>query len=80
MRFSRLKWVAIKSPVQAAKTLKDKNLKIFLSVFRDWKVYSRESRELNRENLWLTLATRPSTREQVAKSDLLARNWGLRLD
>ena len=39
MRFSRLKRVANKSPDQAAKTLKDKNLKNFLSVFRDWKVY-----------------------------------------
>ena len=43
-------WVATKSPVQAAKTLKDKRLKIFLSVFRDWKVYPRESRELSLAN------------------------------
>ena len=28
--------------------------KIFLSVFRDWKVYPRVSRELSRENLWVT--------------------------
>ena len=40
-----------KSPVQAAKTLKVKIVKKFLSVFRDWKVYSRGSRELCRENL-----------------------------
>ena len=51
-RFSRLKWVANKKPGQAAKTLKDKILKNFLSVFRDWKVYPRGSRELNRENVY----------------------------
>ena len=34
-RFSWLKWVANKSPGQAAKTLKDKIVKNFLSVFRD---------------------------------------------
>ena len=33
--FSRLKQVASKSPGQAAKTLKDKIVKNFLSVFRD---------------------------------------------
>ena len=54
--------------------------KIFLSVFRDWKVYSRGSRELSRENLWVTLATRPSTREKVAKIDPRTRDWGPRLD
>ena len=43
--------------------------KTFLSIFRDWKVYPRVSRELSRENLCVTLATRPSTREQVAKND-----------
>ena len=43
--------------------------KKFLSVFRDWKVYPRVSRELSRENLCVTLATGPSTREQVAKND-----------
>ena len=31
--FSRLKWVATKSPVQAAKTLKDKSLKNFSKCF-----------------------------------------------
>ena len=36
---------------QAAKTHKDKILQNFLSVFRDWKVYPRESREFSRENL-----------------------------
>ena len=54
--------------------------KIFLSVFRDWKVYPRVSREMSRENLWVTLATGPSTREQVAKIDLRTRDWGPRLD
>ena len=34
-RFSRLKWVANKSPGLAAKTLKDKSVKNFLIVFRD---------------------------------------------
>ena len=47
-------------------TSKTRCLKIFLSVFRDWKVYPRGSRKLNRENLCITLATGPSTREQVA--------------
>ena len=37
------------------------------------------SRELSRENLWVNLATRPSTREQVAKSDPRRRDWGSRL-
>ena len=59
---------------------KTKVRKNFLSDFRDWKVYSRESRELSRENLWVTLATRSSTREQVAKNDLRRRDWGSRLD
>ena len=78
--FSLLKWVAIKSPGQAAKTLKGKILKNFLSIFRNWKVYPRESRELSCENLWVTLATGPFTREQVAKIDPQTRDWGLRLD
>ena len=79
-RFSRLKWVANKSLGQAAKTLKDKILKNFLSIFCDWKVYQRESRKLSRENLWVILTTGPSTREQVAKIDPQTRDWGLRLD
>ena len=54
--------------------------KIFLSVFRDWKVYPRVSRELSRENLWVNLTTGPSTREQVAKNDSRRRDWGSRLD
>ena len=54
--------------------------KNFLSVFRDWKVYPRVSRELSRENLWVNLATGPSTREQVAKNDQQRCDWGSRLD
>ena len=73
-RFSRLKWVANKKSGQAAKTLKDKILKNFLSIFRDWKVYPRGSRELSRENFWVILATGPSTREQVAKIDPRTRD------
>ena len=78
-RFSRLKWVANKSPELAAKTLKDKIVKNFLSVFRNWKVYPRESRELSHENLYVTLATGPFTREQVAKINTRARDWILQL-
>ena len=59
---------------------KTKVRKIFLSVFRDWKVYSRGSRELSYENLWVTLAIGPSTLEQVAKNDPRRRDWGTRLD
>ena len=73
MRFSRLKLVANKSPGQAAKTLKDKIVKNFLSVFRDWKVYPRGSRELSRKNLCVILTTRPFTHEQVAKINTRAR-------
>ena len=54
--------------------------KKFLSVFRDWKVYSRGSHELSRENFCVTLATGPSTREQVAKIDPQARDCGMQLD
>ena len=54
--------------------------KIFLIVFRDWRVYLRESRKLSCQNLWVTFATGPSTREQVAKNDLRKRDWGSRLD
>ena len=62
------------------KHLKSKFWKNFVSVFRDWKVYLWGSCELSRENLWVNLATRPSTREQVAKSDPRRRDWGSRLD
>ena len=77
--FSRLGWVANKSSGQATKTLKDKIEKKFLSVFRDWKVYPRGSRELSRENLCVPLATGPFTREQVAKINMRARDWSMRL-
>ena len=65
--FSRLKWVANKSLGLATKTLEDKIVKNFLSVFRDWKVYPQESRELNCENFCVPFATKPSIREQVAR-------------
>ena len=74
-RFLRLKWVANKLPGLATKTLKDKIVKNFLSVFHDWKVYPRVSRELSRENLCVPFATRPFTREQVAKINTWARGW-----
>ena len=76
-RFLRLKWVANKSPSLAAKTLKDKIVKNFLSVFRNWKVYPRGSCELSHENLYVPLATGPFTREQVAKINTRARGWSM---
>ena len=79
MRFLQLKWVTNKSPGLATKTLKDKIEKNFLSVFRNWKVYSRGSHELSRENLCVPLATGPFTREQVAKINMRARGWISRL-
>ena len=78
-RFLRLKWVANKSPSLAAKTLKDKIVKNFLSVFRNWKVYPRGSRELSRENLCVPLATGPFTLKQVAKIDTQACDRSMRL-
>ena len=74
-RFSRLKWVTNKSPELAAKTLKDKIVKNFLSVFHDWKVYSLESRKLSHKNLCVPLTIGPFTCEQVAKINTRARNW-----
>ena len=76
---SRLKWVANKSPGLAGKTLEEKIVKNFLSVFRDWKVYLRGSRELSRENLCVPLMTGSFTREQVAKLNTRARSWSMRL-
>ena len=74
----------IKSPhsrqLKSPKHSRTKIWKNFLSVFRDWKVYLRVSRELSRENLWVNLATGPSTREQVAKNDQRRCDWGSRLD
>ena len=78
-RFSRLKWVTNKTPGLAAKTRKDKIVKNFLSVFRNWKVYPRGSRELSRENLCVTLATGPFTCEQIAKINTRDRGWNSRL-
>ena len=66
--FTWLKWVANKLPSLTTKTLKDKIVKNFPSVFRDWKVYPRGSHELSCENLCVPLVTRPFTREQVAKT------------
>ena len=79
MRFSQLKQVANKSLGQAAKTLKVKIVKKFLSVFCDWKVYPRGSRELSCENLCVPLATGPFTHEQVAKINTQARSCSMRL-
>ena len=75
MRFSRLRWVTNKSPGQAAKTLKDKIVKNFLSVFRDWKVYPQGSRKLSHENLYVLLAIGPFTRKQVTKINTGACGW-----
>ena len=62
------------------KHFKSKFWKILVSVFCDWKSYSRGSRELSRKNLCVPLATGPSTREQVAKIDPRTRDCGIRLD
>ena len=65
-RFLRLNQDASKSPGPVARTLKTKILKIFLSVFRDWKFYPQGSREVSCENLCVPLVTRTSTWEHVA--------------
>ena len=67
-RFSRLSESPQSRQFKPPKHSRTKIWEIFLSVFRDWKVYPRVSRELSRENLWVTLANGPSTREQVAKN------------
>ena len=61
------------------KRLKTKLWKNFLSVFRDWKVYPRGSRELSHENLYVPLAIGLFTCEQVAKINTQARGWSMRL-
>ena len=66
--------------VKPPKHSKTEFWKKFLSIFHNWKVYLRGNRELSRENLWVTLATGPSTREQVAKNDPWRHDWGSRLD
>ena len=48
-------------------SLKPKFLKIFLSVFHNWKFYSQGSHEVSREDFCVPLVTRPSTHEQVAR-------------
>ena len=65
--------------VKPPKHSKTEFWKNFLNVFHDWKVYPRGSRELSREKLCVTLATRPFTREQVAKINTRARGWNMRL-
>ena len=72
--------IEVSRQVKPLKHSKTKFWKNFLSVFRDWKIYPWGSRELSRENLWVTLATRPSTREQVAKIDPRTCDWGPQLD
>ena len=51
---------------QSPEHSRQKFWKIYLSAFRDWKFYPRESHEVSRESL-SSLATEPSTSEQVAK-------------
>ena len=58
------------------KIWKKKNL---LSVFRNWKSFSRGSRELSRKNLYVSLATGPFTREQIPKTNPRARGCSMRL-
>ena len=58
---------------------KTKLWKKFLSVFRDWKVYPRGSRELSRENLCVPLTIGPFTHEQVAKINTRACGCSMRL-
>ena len=77
---SRHKVASSSRQFKPPKHSRTKILKNFLSVFRNWKVYPRVSRELSRENLWITLATGPSTREQVTKNDPRRCDWGSRLD
>ena len=66
--------------IHPPKHFKPKVLKNFLSVFRDWKSYSRGSHELSRENLCVPLAIGPSTHKQVAKTNPRAHDCGMRLD
>ena len=79
MRFSRLDQVASQLLGKPRNTKKKETWKISLSIFRDWKVYPRGSRELSRENLCVPLATRPFTCKQVAKINTRAHGWISRL-
>ena len=47
-------WVKLRASRQgqSPEYSRQKFWKIYLSVFRDWKFYSRESHEVSRENLW----------------------------
>ena len=80
---TRFSWLC-KSPesrqIHPPKHFKTKVLKNFLSVFHNWKSYSRESHERSRENLCVPLATGPSTREQVTKIDPRAHDCAMRHD
>ena len=79
-RFSRLKRVANKSLVQAAKTLKDKSLKNFSKCFSQLEDLSaRESRAESRKSLsnphdW-TLHSRTSRQKWPANTRLRAVTW-----
>ena len=80
MRFSRLTWVATKSPVQAAKTLKDKSLKKFSKCFSRLKgLPTREPRAEPRKSLsnpcdW-TFHSRTSRQKWPAKTRLRLVTW-----
>ena len=65
--------------VNRQNTSSQKFWKNLLRVFHDWKSHLRGSHELSRENLCVPLVTGPSTREQVAKIDLRARDCGMLL-
>ena len=79
-RFSRLKWVATKSPDQAAKTLKDKNLKNFSKCFSRLEgLPASESRAEPRKFLsnlrdW-TFHSRTSRQKWPAKKRLRLATW-----
>ena len=62
-------WVKSRASRQdkSPKHLKQKFWKNFLSVFHNWKFHPWESRKVSRKNSCVPLATRPSTREQVAR-------------
>ena len=78
-RFSQLIQVANQSLGHPPKHFKPKDLKILLSVFRDWKSHSQGSCELSHENLCIPLMTRPFTCEQVAKTNPRAHGCSMRL-
>ena len=67
-------WVKLRASHQgqSPEHSKQKFEKIFLSVFRDWKFYLWESREVSRENLWafswLDLPTANKSPDWVARN------------